>query len=117
MTFITRQELDQAIDNWAADDPLGALREGIAEYMTPYRLDACAAAEPLTALVYAGDLLTPERAASCLAAAEADGTLKRYVPDARASSWARLPRVFPRRKALISGRSRAWDGAAAEVSR
>jgi hypothetical protein len=84
MTFATRQQFDEAVDDWASDEPLGALREGLAALMTDYRLDACAVAEPLAALIYAGDLISPERARACMAAAEADGTLRSYVPDSRA---------------------------------
>ena len=52
MSFATTQEVDEFIDDWAADDPLGALRQ-IPEWLSDYRLDACAVAEPAAALLYA----------------------------------------------------------------
>jgi hypothetical protein len=77
---MTRQEAFELIDEWAAEDPLDALREGLAECLSQYRLDAVAMAEPAAALVYCHDLLTPERRAWCMTAARADD-LKRYFPD------------------------------------
>ena len=73
------EEAAEILDNWAADDPLAALRE-IADLLTPYRLDAAATLEPAAALVHAFDLLSPERRSYCLAAARA-ADLQRYVPD------------------------------------
>ena len=76
---MTKQEALEMLDNFAADNPLEALRE-FADLMTPYRLDACAIYEPEAALVLAHDLLTPERRAECAAAA-AKSELQRFVPD------------------------------------
>ena len=58
------KEADEILDNWAADNPLPALRE-IANWLTPYRLNACALAEPAAALVHAFDLLTEEQRPGC----------------------------------------------------
>ena len=80
MSFATVEEALELLDDWAAEDPLDALREGIAEYVIPHRLDAMALAEPEAALVYAYDLLTPERQAWCLAEAAAHN-FNRFVPD------------------------------------
>jgi hypothetical protein len=112
MTFITIQQLDEAIDKWAAEQPLGALREGMAEYMTAYRLNACAVVEPLAALIYAGDLLTPERQAACFAAAEADGSLRNYVPDARAKERLASIRQMLNQLALAPPRAEAIEAPA-----
>lgn len=84
MSCITYQQALEQIDDYAADEPLDALRSGYAEYLTEHRLEACALAEPLAAMLYAGDRLTAERYAWCLAEVERDGSLKRYVPDQRA---------------------------------
>jgi hypothetical protein len=79
MTFITEQEIDEVLDDAAAEDPLLALRE-FPQWLTPWRLDACAIAEPAAALIHAYDLLTPERRVWCAEAARAVG-LTHYVPD------------------------------------
>jgi hypothetical protein len=89
VTYATYQEALEALDDWASDNPLEALRE-YADYLSPYRLDACATAEPAAALIHAADRLTPERQAWCEAAA---GELT-YFPD----------RLEPeRRKAIARG--------------
>jgi hypothetical protein len=93
MTWATLDELDEWIDDWAAEHPLQALREGFAGYLSAYRLDACATAEPIAALVHAYDLLTPERRAWCLARAR-DDDLARFIPD----------RIAPERRAAIRRR-------------
>jgi hypothetical protein len=79
MTIVTRQQALEALDNWGADDPLDALRN-YPEYLSDYRLDMCAIAEPAAALVHAWDMLTPSRQAYCIEAARA-ADLTRYVPD------------------------------------
>jgi hypothetical protein len=79
MTIVTRQQALEALDNWAAEDPLDALRS-YPEYLTPYRLDACAIAEPAAAMVHAWHLLTPERQAYCIEAAR-EVDLHRFIPD------------------------------------
>jgi hypothetical protein len=84
MTFATYQEWEEALDNYAAEYPLDALREGFAEDLSEFRLDACAIVEPLAALIYAAELLTPERRAICTATVEQDGSIARYVPDRHA---------------------------------
>jgi hypothetical protein len=76
MTFATLQEAIERLDDWAAEHPLDALRQ-YAEYLSEYRLDACATAEPAAALVHAYDRLTPERRRSC----EAITGKIRYFPD------------------------------------
>jgi hypothetical protein len=96
MTFATYEEAMEVVDDWATDNPLEALRE-YAEWLTPYRLDACATAEPAAALLYAHDLLTPERRAACEAAAPLS-SVARYVPD-------RLSAERRRAKALLEGRA------------
>jgi hypothetical protein len=77
MSFATLAEALDCLDDFAAEHPLKALRRGYAEHLSDYRLDMCAIAEPAAALVYAHDLLTPERRAWCEARA---GTV-RYFPD------------------------------------
>ena len=79
MTWATYQEAMEAVDEFAADNPLEALRH-YSQYLNDYRLDACAIVEPAAALVHAHDRLTAERRASCEAAIS---TLdrKRYFPD------------------------------------
>jgi hypothetical protein len=77
MTWATYQEAREWLDDWCADHPLEALRE-YSEYLSPYRLDACATVEPAAALVHAADRLTPERRAWCESAA---ADLRRFVPD------------------------------------
>jgi hypothetical protein len=67
------------IDDYAADYPLEALRQ-FAEWLKPWRLDACATCEPAAALLYAEHLLTPDRRSYCIEAAKAAG-LNRFVPD------------------------------------
>jgi hypothetical protein len=79
MTIVTRQQALEALDDWAAEDPLDALRS-YPEYLTPYRLDACAIAEPAAAMVHAWHLLTPERQAYCIEAAR-EVDLHRFIPD------------------------------------
>jgi hypothetical protein len=79
MTFATREEALELLDNFAADDPLTALRE-YADCLSEYRLDMCAIAEPAAALVHCYNLLTPARQAYCIEAARA-ADLTRYVPD------------------------------------
>ncbi len=81
MTWVTYQEWAEAVDDLAADDPLGMLREGLAEYVTAHRLDAMAFAEPEAAHAYAADLLTPEQIARCEALARTRPGGFRYVPD------------------------------------
>jgi hypothetical protein len=78
-TCATLGQLLELIDDLAADDPLWALRE-LPEYLSPYRLDCCATAEPEAALLYAEDLLTPERRAACEAASAITRTC-RFFPD------------------------------------
>ena len=90
MTFATHYEALEALDDFAADQPLEALRE-YADLLSAFRLDACALAEPEAALIHAGELLTPERRAWCEAAAGRNG-LRRYVPD----------RLEPERRAAIA---------------
>jgi hypothetical protein len=70
-------ELEETIDDLAADDPLWALRT-VPQWLTPYRLDVCAVAEPAAALLYAADRLTPERRVWCEQHAL---NIKRYIPD------------------------------------
>jgi hypothetical protein len=77
---VTLEEALWILDDWAADNPLEALRAGYAEHLSEYRLDACATAEPAAALVHAYNLLTPERQAWCAEAARHAG-LQRFVPD------------------------------------
>jgi hypothetical protein len=77
MSWATWQEALDALDDWAADHPLEALRQ-YAEYLPEYRLDACAAAEPLAALIHAYDRLGPERRRQC---EQQCGRHVRYVPD------------------------------------
>jgi hypothetical protein len=48
----TQQEALELIDDWAAEYPLDGLREYL-DFLTPYRLDACAVAEPAAAMIYA----------------------------------------------------------------
>jgi hypothetical protein len=79
MTWATVQEALDWLDDRAAEHPREALRQ-YPEYLSAYRLDACATAEPAAALVHAYDLLTPERRAACAAAAR-DVGLKRFIPD------------------------------------
>jgi hypothetical protein len=79
MTFATLDAALEALDNFAADDPLTALRE-YADCLSEYRLDMCAIAEPAAAMVHAWDLLTPERQVACLEAAQA-ADLQRFIPD------------------------------------
>jgi hypothetical protein len=67
------------LDDYAANHPLEALRE-FAEWLKPWRLDACAICEPAAALLYAEHLLTPNRLSYCLEAAKTAG-LDRFVPD------------------------------------
>jgi hypothetical protein len=74
---MTELEIDEVLDDVAADDPLHALRE-FPPWLSGHRLDACALAEPAAALLYAFDLLTPERRTWCAAAR---GDLKHFVPD------------------------------------
>ena len=79
MTWATYQEAMEWVDDFAADYPLEALRH-YAEYLSDFRLDCCATAEPAAALIYVHDRLTPARRAAC----EADprtGDLKRFYPD------------------------------------
>jgi hypothetical protein len=78
VTWATRQEAFDAIDDRAADHPLEALRD-YAEYLSAYRLDACATAESLAALIHAWDLLTPERREACTEASPLHRT--KYVPN------------------------------------
>ena len=77
MTFATWQEALERLDDWAADHPLEALRD-YGEWLSPYRLDVCATAEPAAALVHAYDRLTPERRAAC---ERAGAALRHFVPD------------------------------------
>lgn len=51
-SYATAVQVREMIDDAAADDPLWALRT-VAEFLSPYRLDACAASEPAPALCYA----------------------------------------------------------------
>ena len=69
--FATHYEAMERLDDWAADNPLEPLRE-YAEYLSAYRLDACAVAEPAAALIHADHLLTPERRAWCTEEARRD---------------------------------------------
>jgi hypothetical protein len=89
MSIVTREQALEILDNFAADDPLTALRE-YADCLTEYRLDMCAIAEPAAALVHAWDLLTTTRQAYCVEAARA-ADLTRYVPD----------RIAPERRKAI----------------
>jgi hypothetical protein len=77
-TFATIAEALETLDDLAADDPLEVFRRGWARYLSAYRLDVCATAEPAAALIHAADLLTPERGAWC-EARSADIT--RFIPD------------------------------------
>jgi hypothetical protein len=77
MTWASYQEALECLDDFAAERPLEALRRGYAKYLSHYRLDACATAEPAAALVHAYDRLSPERRAWCLTQT---GDL-RFVPD------------------------------------
>jgi hypothetical protein len=70
-------DLDEQIDDLAAENPLWALRR-VPQWLSSFRLDACAMAEPAAALMHAEHLLTPERRAWCLSQAP---ELRRYVPD------------------------------------
>ena len=79
MSWATVQEALDWLDDFAAENPLTALRE-YAEYLSDYRLDACATAEPAAALIHAYDLLSPEQRAKCAAAART-ADLDRFVPD------------------------------------
>jgi hypothetical protein len=79
MTIVTRQQALEMLDNWAAEDPLDALRN-YAECLSEYRIDMCAIAEPAAAIVHAWDLLTPERQRYCIEAAR-EIDLKRFIPD------------------------------------
>jgi hypothetical protein len=79
MTWATAEEALEWLDDWAAENPLDALRE-YAEYVSPYRLDACATAEPAAALIHAYHLVTPERRVLCAAGARSVD-LKRFMPD------------------------------------
>jgi hypothetical protein len=79
MTWATVQEALDWLDDFAAEHPLEALRE-YADYLSEYRLDACAAAEPAAALIHAYHRLTPGRSAACAEAAR-DADLKRFIPD------------------------------------
>jgi hypothetical protein len=79
MTFATLEEALECLDDWAADNPLEALRE-FAECLSDYRLDACALAEPAAALIYAYDRLMPERQRWCIEAAR-QADLQRFIPD------------------------------------
>jgi hypothetical protein len=79
MIFAIPDEAIEWLDNWAADHPLEALRQH-AEYLSPYRLDACATAEPAAALIHAYHRLTPGRRAGCAGAAR-HADLKRFIPD------------------------------------
>jgi hypothetical protein len=75
VTFATYDEWAEAVDDLAAEDALWALRR-MARHLSPYRLDACAVAEPAAALAHASDLLTPERRSWCETV-----TSKRFIPD------------------------------------
>jgi hypothetical protein len=79
MTWATVQEALDWLGDFAAERPLEALRE-YAGYLSEYRLDACATAEPAAALIHAYHLLTPERRVLCAAAARSVN-LKRFIPD------------------------------------
>jgi hypothetical protein len=79
MTWATVQEALDWLDDFAAELPLEALRE-YADYLSEYRFDACATAEPAAALIHAYHLLTPERRVVCAAAARSVD-LKRFIPD------------------------------------
>jgi hypothetical protein len=79
MSIITRAQALELIDNWAADDPLTALREH-PDLLSEYRVDMCAISEPAAALVHALDLITPARQAYCIETART-ADLFRYVPD------------------------------------
>jgi hypothetical protein len=68
------------MDDFAADYPLEALLGGWAQWLYPWRLDACAIYEPAAALIHAYHLLTPERRVLCAAAARSVD-LKRFIPD------------------------------------
>jgi hypothetical protein len=85
---MTPGEAREILDNVAADDPLTALRE-FPDLLDPYRLSACALAEPAAALAYAHDLLTPEQRIACDEAVRERGLL-RYVPDRLAAERRRL---------------------------
>jgi hypothetical protein len=80
MSWASIQEALDWLDDFAAEHPLEALRAGYAKHLSPYRLDACAIAEPATALIHAYHLLTPERRAACAEAARA-ADLRRFIPD------------------------------------
>jgi hypothetical protein len=67
------------LEDHATENPLYALRE-YPHLLSEYRLDACAVAEPAAALLYAYDLLTPERRAWCTEAAR-EVALSHFVPD------------------------------------
>jgi hypothetical protein len=79
MSWATIEEALEWLDNWVAENPLDSLRE-YAEHLSPYRLDACATAEPAAALIHAYHLLTPERRVLCAAAASSVD-LKRLIAD------------------------------------
>jgi hypothetical protein len=79
MSIVTREQALEILDNYAADDPLEALRN-YAECLSEYRIDMCAIAEPAAAIAHAWDLLTPERQAYCIEAARTVD-LNRYIPD------------------------------------
>jgi hypothetical protein len=87
MTWATVQEALDWLDDSAAEHPLEALSEHplealreYANYLSEYRFDACATAEPAAALIHAYHLLTPERRVVCAAAARSVD-LKRFIPD------------------------------------
>jgi hypothetical protein len=90
VTWATVQEALDWLDDFAAERPLEALRE-YGDYLSPYRLDACATSEPGAALIHAAHRLTPERRAWCETAAR---DLTRYIPD----------RLEPKRRKAIARR-------------
>ena len=77
----------QTVDQAADAEPLAAL-EYARDLLTPERLDACAKAKPLAALYCARDLLTPERLDAC----------------AEAEPWAALKYA----RDLLTPERRAW---------
>jgi hypothetical protein len=93
MTWASVEEPPEFLDDLAADDPLRALRE-FPECLSDYRLDVCATIEPLAALTYAHDLVTPNRRRLCEAATQG----LRFFPD----------RLERERRQRLTRRGRDW---------
>jgi hypothetical protein len=95
---MTREEALELLDDMAADDPLTALRE-YPECLSPYRLDACATAEPEAALIHVYDRLTPERQAYCTEAARRND-LRRFRAGSAGDGTAHRDRACSGRRAM-----------------